>query len=102
MPRTPPISLHSVHGVLAPDKADTEVATSIVFARLIDFLNYMAGDPFDLLFNRNVRVAISLSRSLVNRSIRDTFKHHPREFAFSNNGITMLCEKQHYDPGERS
>jgi AIPR protein len=23
----------------------------------------------------------------------------PKEFAFSNNGITMLCEKQHYDPG---
>ncbi len=101
MPRTPSISLNGVHAVLSPDKADTEVATSIVFARLLDFIRYMQGDPFDLLFNRNVRVAISISRSNVNRSIRETFRTSPKEFAFSNNGITMLCEKQHYDPGQK-
>src|SRR5712664_2123571 len=101
MPRTPSISLNGIHAVLSPDKADTEVATSIVFARLLDFIRYMEDDPFDLLFNRNVRVAISLSRSDVNRAIHDTFKESPREFAFSNNGITMLCEKQHYDPGQK-
>lgn len=101
MPRTPSISLNGIHAVLSPDKADTEVATSIVFARLLDFIRYMEDDPFDLLFNRNVRVAISLARSDVNRAIHDTFKDSPREFAFSNNGITMLCEKQHYDPGQK-
>lgn len=101
MPRTPPITLNGVHGVLSPDKADTEVATSIVFARLIDFLRYMQDDPYDLLFMRNVRVPISLRRSAVNRTIRDTFSDNPREFAFSNNGITMLCEKQHYDPASK-
>lgn len=101
MPRTPSVSLHGIHAVLSPDKADTEVATSIVFARLIDFIRYMENDAFDLLFNRNVRVAISLSRSEVNRAIHDTFKASPKEFAFSNNGITMLCEKQHYDPGQK-
>jgi hypothetical protein len=101
MPRTPPISLNGIHALLPADKADTEVATSIVFARLLDFIRYMESDPFDLLFNRNVRVAISISRSKVNRAIRDTFKSSPKEFAFSNNGITMLCEKQHYDPGQK-
>src|SRR6266705_4069907 len=101
MPRTPPISLNGIHSLLPADKADTEVATSIVFARLVDFIRYMESDPFDLLFNRNVRVAISISRSKVNRAIRDTFKSSPKEFAFSNNGITMLCEKQHYDPGQK-
>ncbi len=101
MPRTPSISLHGIHGVLSPDKADTEVATSIVFARLIDFIRYMEGDPFDMLFNRNVRVAISLSQSPVNKAIRETFETNPGEFAFSNNGITMLCEGQSYDPGQK-
>jgi hypothetical protein len=101
MPRTPPIMLQCAQAPLSPDKADTEVATSIVFARLVDFIQYMDGDPFDLLFNRNVRVAISLARSTVNREIRETFKTAPREFAFSNNGITMLCEKQHWDPGQK-
>jgi hypothetical protein len=101
MPRTPSISLNGIHGVLSPDKDDTEVATSIVFARLLDFIRYMESDPFDLLFNRNVRVALSISRSDVNRAIQDTFRDSPREFAFSNNGITMLCEKQHYDPGKK-
>lgn len=98
MPRTPSLSLHGIHSLLAANREDTEVATSIVFARLIDFIRYMDGDPFDLLFNRNVRVAISFARSTVNRSIRDTFTENPKEFAFSNNGITMLCDKQHYDP----
>jgi hypothetical protein len=102
MPRTPPISLTGIHGgVLSPDKADTEVATSIVFARLIDFIRYMKEDEFGLLFMRNVRVPISIARSPVNREIQKTFQEYPREFAFSNNGITMLCEKQHYDPGEK-
>jgi AIPR protein len=101
MPRTHAISLYGIHAVLSPDKADTEVASSIIFARLLDFIRYMEKDPFDLLFNRNVRVAIDFSRSEVNRSIRDTFKTSPKEFAFSNNGITMLCEKQHYDPGQK-
>jgi hypothetical protein len=101
MPRTPPISLSGINALLPADQADTEVATSIVFARLVDFIRYMESDPFDLLFNRNVRVAISISRSKVNRGIRDTFATSPKEFAFSNNGITMLCEKQHYDPGQK-
>lgn len=101
MPRTPSISLQGIHALLSADRNDTEVATSIVFARLLDFLHYMENDQFDLLFNRNVRVAISVSASKVNRAIRDTFKQHPKEFAFSNNGITMLCEKQHYDPGQK-
>lgn len=101
MPRTPPISLNAVHALLSADRADTEVATSIVFARLLDFIRYMENDPFDLLFNRNVRVAISISQSKVNRAIRDTYKTNPKEFAFSNNGITMLCEKQLYDPGQK-
>lgn len=101
MPRTPSISLHGIHSLLPANQDDTEVATSIVFARLLDFIRYMENDPFDLLFNRNVRVAISVSRSQVNRAIRDTFKEHPKEFAFSNNGITMLCEKQNYDPGQK-
>jgi hypothetical protein len=101
MPRTPPISLHAIHSPLSAEKDDTAVATSIVFARLLDFIRYMENDPFDMLFNRNVRVAITISKSKVNRAIRDTFKTNPKEFAFSNNGITMLCEKQQYDLGQK-
>lgn len=78
MPRTSSISLSGIHSVLSPDKADTEVATSIVFARLIDFIRYMKGDQHDLLFNRNVRIPISVSRSKVNRDIRETFNSNPR------------------------
>ena len=74
MPRTAPISLNAINSLLPADTADTEVATSIVFARLIDFLRYMESDPFDLLFNRNVRVAISISRSNVNRAITARLK----------------------------
>ncbi len=101
MPETPPIALNAINALLSADKSDTEVPTSIVFARLVDFVRYMEEDPFDLLFMRNVRVPISFSRSAVNRAIRDTFRSSPKEFAFSNNGITIICEQQHYDPGQK-
>ena len=35
----------------------------------------------------------------MNVEIRDTFKDAPKEFTFSNNGITILCEKLMHDPG---
>jgi hypothetical protein len=99
MPRTPTMLLTGIHGVLSADKRDTEVSTSIVFARLTDFLKYMQNDPYDLLFARNVR--LSLGNTPVNKDIRQTFKDAPHEFAYSNNGITMLCEKQTHHPGSQ-
>jgi hypothetical protein len=101
MPRTPDLELFDIHMVLSPDRNDTSVATSIVFARLYDFVNYMKADPFDLLFARNVRVWFGIKKYSVNEEIRDTFRDHPEEFAFSNNGITILCEKHQHDPGEK-
>lgn len=101
MPRTPDLELFDIHMVLSPDRDDTSVATSIVFARLFDFITYMRSDPFDLLFARNVRVWFGIQRHSVNEEIRDTFRDHPEEFAFSNNGITILCEKHQHDPGQK-
>lgn len=101
MPRTPDLELFDINMVLSPDKNDTSVATSIVFARLYDFIAYMQSDPFDLLFARNVRVWFGIQKHSVNEEIRDTFRDHPEEFAFSNNGITILCEKHQHDPGEK-
>src|SRR2546421_214807 len=91
MPRTPSLLLSGIQNVLSPDKANTEVSTSIVFARVFDFIKYMERDPHEMLFARNVR--LTLGNTPVNRAIRETFRTEPREFAFSNNGITMLCEK---------
>lgn len=101
MPRTPPVTFSGIHSVPSPYEEGIDVHTSIVFARLIDFINYMDHDPYDLLFMRNVRVPIGIEKSRVNKDIRDTFRDSPKEFAFSNNGITLLCEKQHYDPGNK-
>ena len=95
MPRTPTLLLESINSVLSPDRRDTEVSTSIVFARLIDFINYMEADPHDLLFARNVR--LDLGRTNVNKSIALTFEENPTEFVYSNNGITMLCEQHDHD-----
>jgi hypothetical protein len=92
MPKTADLSLYGIGSVLNADAADTVVPTSIVFARLFDFIEYMEQDPYDLLFARNVRVPIPPRRSETNRSIQDTFKNRPLEFVYSNNGITILCE----------
>ena len=99
MPRTTTMLFTGIRGVLSADKRDTEVSTSIVFARLTDFLKYMQKDRYDLLFARNVR--LSLGNTPVNKDIRQTFKGAPEEFAYSNNGITMLCEKQTHHPGSQ-
>ncbi len=99
MPRTPKMLLTGITGVLSPDQQDTKVPTSIVFARLADFIEYMRKDRFGLLFARNVR--LSLGNTPVNKEIRETFEDAPGEFAFSNNGITMICERHRHDPGAR-
>lgn len=95
MPRTPQLTLHDVGNVISPDPSETEVRTAIAFAKLIDFIEYMQEDPHDLLFARNVR--LDLGNSTVNKAIRNTFRDAPREFAYSNNGITMLCEDYRHE-----
>lgn len=99
MPRTAPLRLTGISTVLSAGQSDSDVPTSIVFARLIDFIEYMDDDPYDLLFARNVR--LSLGKTPVNREIRYTFEDTPKEFVFSNNGITILCESLKHDPGAR-
>lgn len=96
MPRTPEMLLTGINQVLSPAPEDTKVSMSIVFARLIDFIKYMEGDPNDLLFARNIRK--DLGDKGVNKEIKTTFDKHPTEFAFSNNGITMFCEEYEHKP----
>jgi hypothetical protein len=97
-PRTPTLKLTGINTVLSADKRDTNVPTSIVFAKLIDLIRYMQDeDPYDLLFARNIR--LKLRHSKVNPEIAETFRDEPAEFVFSNNGITMLCEGHSHDPG---
>ncbi len=99
MPHTKPLLLTGISTVLSAAPDDTEVPTSIVFARLADFIEYMESDPFELLFARNVR--LSLGKTPVNLEILRTFREAPKEFAFSNNGITLLCESLKHEPGRR-
>jgi hypothetical protein len=44
-------------------------------------------------------VRLDLERTEVNKEITETFENHPEEFAYSNNGITMLCEKHTHASG---
>jgi len=99
MPETEPMVLAGISNVLTPATNETEVPTSIVFARLIDFIKYMEDDPFDLLFARNVR--LWLGNTEPNKGIQKTFRESPKEFAYSNNGITLLCRKHTFDPGKQ-
>jgi hypothetical protein len=59
----------------------------------------MENDPFDLLFARNVR--LWLGNTETNKDIQSTFREAPKEFAYSNNGITILCRKHTHDPGKQ-
>lgn len=99
MPRTPSLILSGIPQVLTPGENGIELSTSIVFARLIDFIQYMQKDTFGLLFARNVR--FNLGNTEPNTAIKETFENAPDEFAFSNNGITVICEKYTHDPSTR-
>jgi hypothetical protein len=99
MPETEPLLLTDISNVLTPPTNESEVPTSIVFARLHDFIEYMLDEPFDLLFARNVRLWLGSTET--NKSIRETFEDSPKEFAYSNNGITILCNGHTHDPGKQ-
>jgi hypothetical protein len=97
MPRTPDLTLAQIGTTLSPPADEAGVATTLVFARLVDFIEYMNADPYDLLFARNVRV--SQGQTAVNRAIAETFSEHPEQFAYSNNGLTILCERATHNHG---
>jgi AIPR protein len=102
MPETETLRLSGVSNVLTPPRTESAVPTSIVFAKLIDFIEYMEDDPFDLLFARNVRVWRGVGRAEeTNRNIQTTFRRAPHEFAYSNNGITVICDSHTHDPGKQ-
>ena len=92
MPKTPPLSLHGIHNILKAKEDESKIATTIIFAKLTDFINYLnKQDPFHLLFARNVR--LYLGNTTVNAGIAHTFEKHPEEFVYSNNGITLICDE---------
>jgi hypothetical protein len=97
MPRTPDLTLQQIGTTLSPPAEEAGISTTLVFARLIDFVEYMDEDPYDLLFARNVRV--SQGNTAVNRAIAETFVDHPEQFAYSNNGLTLLCERATHNHG---
>lgn len=102
-PITEPISFNGVHQLLRPTTTHSKVETAVCFVKIYDFVRYLRDDPLDLLFARNVRVAISAkwragtsSKQIANNlnaEIADTYENNPSEFAFSNNGITMICDE---------
>jgi hypothetical protein len=97
MPRTPDLTLHQIGTTLSPPTEETGVSTTLVFARLADFVDYMDNDPYDLLFARNVRV--TQGNTIVNKAISETFVDHPEQFAYSSNGLTLLCERATHNHG---
>lgn len=99
MPETDTLVLSDIQNVLTPSNKETEVPTSIVFARLHDFVQYMDEDPLDLLFARNVRLWLEYTET--NKEIAKTYKDKPEEFVYSNNGITILCNSHNFDPGKK-
>lgn len=54
MPRTANLHLTDIGSVLSPHIHESGVSTSIIFAKIVDFIDYMKSDPCDLLFARNV------------------------------------------------
>lgn len=72
MPETEPLLLSGISSPLTPPPDESAVPTSIVFARIVDFINYMENDPFDLLFARNVR--LWLRNTETNKAIQATFR----------------------------
>lgn len=97
--RIDPLVLSGISTVLSADQNESIVPTSIVFARIIDFVNYMKHDPLELLFARNVRLYLGKTSS--NNAIKNTYEDTPKEFVFSNNGITLLCSAHNHNPGQR-
>jgi hypothetical protein len=90
MPKTETLLLTGIHNLLTPSKEEARVPTFLVFAKVADFIDYMKNDEYDLLFARNIR--LDLGKTEPNENIKATYRDNPDEFAYSNNGITLICE----------
>jgi hypothetical protein len=90
MPLTDDLLLNAVGNILTSPQSESGLKTYVMFVNLQDFIKYMEDDEFQLLFARNIR--LDLETTEVNKAIEKTFSRHPEEFAYSNNGITILCE----------
>lgn len=90
MPKTPDLILTQISKILPASDDLSKVPTTILFAKIHDFIKYMQKDPYELLFARNVRLIVG--RTPVNADIAETYTSHPEEFVYSNNGITLLCD----------
>lgn len=91
-PATDPLTLYEIKNILKSGTKNSVANINVVFGRVCDFVPYLKADHYDLLFARNVRVAISTSKSNINESIANTYGDFPKEFAVSNNGITIVCD----------
>jgi hypothetical protein len=98
-PRMLPLKLHGIDDVLIARAQDSDVRTSVVFARVRDFVTYMKGDKHDHLFARNIRHFKTSGK--VNDQIRATFIDSPLEFLYSNNGITIVGDRMVHDTARR-
>ena len=50
------------------------------------------------IISKNVRTFLRSGNRSINEDIRLTYEHHPKEFFYSHNGITILCEEIDKEP----
>mgnify|MGYP005989355819 CR=1 FL=1 len=79
------------------DKTDSIFTTSdgfkgrLVSCSINDLMKFYSETGKNLLLNNNVRY--KLSKSSINKDIKNTFIDEPDKFSFFNNGITIICKK---------
>lgn len=89
-PLAKPIELNFTENPLITDDHHTRIKSYIAQVFLRDFIDYTDDDPYFTIISRNVRNDL---RSEINDQIRHTYLHHPEEFWYSHNGMTIICEQ---------
>lgn len=76
---------------------DSEAANDVSIEKLGEYLDSNHKTEFNyVVLEENVRGYLGTGRSKYNKQIKQTIEREPENFILYNNGITILCEKIHY------
>lgn len=82
------------HNVLTKSDKGFGIMSIVTEIKLKEIIDYMKKHyPDYYIISKNVRTQLKSGKGTINENIRLTYETYPKEFWYSHNGITILCEE---------
>lgn len=92
-PPAAPLELNFTEHFIVDDK-EIKIRTYVASTFIRDFIHYIDHDPEFHVLAKNVRSELKdTAAKKIKKEIIKTYENCPREFWYSHNGITIICDK---------